>query len=138
MSAGAEPTWRGVALVAVGGSVGTMCRHLLDLSIVDLAGLPGGTFAINVSGAFLLGALIEFLALSGPDHGRRRDLRLLLGTGLLGGYTTYSALATDTAAMLVSDHAVMEAIGYALATVIVGGLACWAGVLAARAPRGRR
>lgn len=38
--------------------------------------------------------------LSGPVHGRRRDLRLLLGTGLLGGYTTYSALATDTAAVL--------------------------------------
>lgn len=37
MNTGAEPTWRGVALVAIGGSVGTLCRYLLDRSIVDIS-----------------------------------------------------------------------------------------------------
>src|SRR5690625_1114620 len=136
MSTGAEPTWRGVALVAIGGSVGTLCRYLLDRSIVDFASLPAGTFVVNVSGAFLLGVLVESLTLSGPDHGRRRDLRLLLGTGLLGGYTTYSALASDIAALLIGHH-IAEALGYGLATVLLGSLASWTGILTARTRRAR-
>lgn len=137
-SSSTTPHRWGVVLVAVGGSVGTLCRYLLDQLIGDVSGLPVGPFLINTSGAFLLGLLVASLARRGPDHGRRRDLRLLLGTGLLGGYTTYSALANDTATMLLSDHAVTEAVGYALATVVVGVLGCWAGVLTARAPGGRR
>src|SRR5690625_1607156 len=98
------PGLRGIGLVALGGTVGTLARYLLDALIGDTAGLPLGIFIINITGAFLLGVLIESLALGGPDRGRRRDLRLLLGTGLLGGYTTYSLLASDIAALLIGHH----------------------------------
>lgn len=52
-----------------------------------------GTFAANVSGAFVLGATLETLTLLGPDGGWRRHARLFLGTGFCGAFTTYSALA---------------------------------------------
>lgn len=130
------PGLRGIGLVALGGTVGTLARYLLDALIEDTAGLPLGIFIINITGAFLLGVLIESLALGGPDRGRRRDLRLLLGTGLLGGYTTYSLLASDIAALLIGHH-IAEALGYGLATVLLGSLASWTGILTARTRRAR-
>ncbi|HLS26414.1 MAG TPA: CrcB family protein [Beutenbergiaceae bacterium] len=130
------PGLRGIGLVALGGTVGTLARYLLDALIGDTAGLPLGIFIINITGAFLLGVLIESLALGGPDRGRRRDLRLLLGTGLLGGYTTYSLLASDIAALLIGHH-IAEALGYGLATVLLGSLASWTGILTARTRRAR-
>lgn len=131
------PGLRAVGLVAAGGAVGTLGRHVLDALVGDVAGLPLGILVVNLTGAFLLGVLIEALALRGPDRGRRRDLRLLLGTGVLGGYTTYSLLAADVAG-LVLDQRVLAALGYGGVTVVVGGLASWAGVLAARVHGGRR
>ncbi|MDZ5079026.1 fluoride efflux transporter FluC [Nesterenkonia sp. HG001] len=130
------PGLRGIGLVALGGTVGTLARYLLDALIGDTAGLPLGIFIINITGAFLLGVLIESLPLGGPDRGRRRDLRLLLGTGLLGGYTTYSLLASDIAALLIGHH-IAEALGYGLATVLLGSLASWTGILTARTRRAR-
>lgn len=127
---------RDVGLVALGGMIGTLARHGLQTLVADPAGLPVGILVINVTGAFLLGLLIESLDLAGPDRGRRRELRLLLGTGLLGGYTTYSLLATDVAGFLI-DRRIAEAIGYGLATIVIGGLASLAGILAARSRRAR-
>lgn len=123
-------------LVALGGSVGTAARFGLDSVIRDVAGLPIGTFVINVSGAFGLGLLIGLLVADGPETGRRRDTRLLLGTGLLGGYTTYSLVAADIATFLI-DRRIVDAAAYGLATVVVGGLAGWAGLATARAFGGR-
>lgn len=128
------PGLRGIGLVALGGMAGTLGRYIVDGLIGTITGLPLGIFIINVTGAFALGVLIESLALGGPDRGRRRDLRLLLGTGLLGGYTTYSLLATDIADLLI-DHQIAGAIAYGLATIIVGGLASWSGILAVHARR---
>lgn len=125
------PGLRGVGQVTLGGTAGTLARYLLDAFVGDAAGLPFGIFVVNITGAFLLGVLIETLVLGGPDRGRRRDLRLLLGAGFLGGYTTYSLLATDTAQLLI-DARVWAAIGYGLATIIAGGLASWIGILAAK------
>lgn len=130
------PGLRGLGLVALGGTAGTLARDVLETLITDAAGLPLDIFVINITGAFLLGALIEALALGRPDHGQQRDLRLLLGTGVLGGYTTYSLLATDVAALLIENR-IWEGIGYGLVTVITGGLASWTGILTARA-RGPR
>lgn len=132
LEADTGPRLRGIGLVTLGGTAGTLARYLLDTLIGDVAELPLGIFIVNISGAFLLGVLIETLALRGPDSGRRHDLRLLLGTGLLGGYTTYSLLATDIARLLM-DQRVWEAAGYGLATVVVGAAASWAGIVAARA-----
>ncbi|WP_240613452.1 fluoride efflux transporter FluC [Brachybacterium endophyticum] len=57
-------------------------------------------------------------------------MRLLLGIGFIGGYTTYSALATDTA-LLIGSGSAGTGVGYALGTVLLGGIATWTGILIA-------
>jgi fluoride exporter len=94
------------------------------------AGLPIATFGINVIGAFLLGVLLELLADRSLDTGWSRRIRLGVGTGGLGGFTTYSALATETV-VLAASHA-ERAIGYAVGTVIIGGVASIAGIWLSR------
>lgn len=119
-----------LALVFAGGTVGTAAREALSLAIPALNGIPLTILAINVTGAFLLGVLLDALARRGPDLGRRRVLRLLLGTGFMGGFTTYSALAADSAA-LIGDGRAGAGILYALVTLVVGGAATWAGIAVA-------
>ncbi|WP_081683878.1 Fluc/FEX family fluoride channel [Granulicoccus phenolivorans] len=128
-----------LTLVFVGGSVGVAIREALSLVFPPVpGGIPWVVLAINVTGAFLLGFLLDALARSGPDAGHRRRLRLLLGTGLLGGYTTYSGLATDTATLLGGSTPAAGP-AYALATVLLGALATGLGiVLATLTQRGRR
>lgn len=124
--------WRPLALVFAGGTVGTAARELLAVTVPPVAGVSVVIVGINVAGAFLLGLLLESLARRGPDMGGRASLRLLLGTGVLGGFTTYSALATDTGLLLAHDR-LGAALLYALGTLVVGALAGWAGILAAAA-----
>ncbi|MDH2444750.1 CrcB family protein [Amnibacterium sp. CER49] len=107
-----------LAVVLVGGTVGTAVRAAIGLIPLP-ADVPIATPAINVAGAFALGLLLAALARRGPDTGSRRTLRLLLGTGLLGGFTTYSTLAVDTAG-LVGAGGLVAGIGSALVTVIAG------------------
>ncbi len=126
-----------VWLVFAGGTLGTAARAALVTTFPSVNGVPYTVLAINLCGAFLLGTLIEQLARRGPDVGRRRALRLLLGTGFMGGFTTYSSLAADTAVLLRSGMTV-SGIGYALATVVVGAMATATGiVIAGRAGRPR-
>jgi fluoride exporter len=127
-------------LVVLGGTAGTAARAALGTVVPEAAGVPVGILAINLVGAFVLGALLEALVRRGPDTGRRRGARLLLGTGVLGGFTTYSALAAGTATLLQDGRAAVG-LGYALATVVLGGVATALGVLLGRAlpgPRGGR
>jgi CrcB protein len=129
--------WRALALVFAGGTVGTALRELLAISVPPVAGVAVVIVGINVVGAFLLGLLLETLTSRGADEGRRRQLRLLLGTGVLGGFTTYSALATDTT-LLLADDRLGAALLYALGTVVLGAFASWAGIAAAAALHRRR
>ncbi|WP_427869016.1 fluoride efflux transporter FluC [Leucobacter luti] len=117
---------RDALLVGVGGAAGALARAGVG------AVLPGpiGTLAVNVLGAFLLGLLLERF----PGAPRAR---LLLGTGVMGGFTTYSLLAVDVAQFTL-DSQLAAAIGYAAATLILGGLASWLGILAGRAGRAGR
>lgn len=123
---------RSVGWVVLGGSLGAAARYLITEGFTGLA--PWITLMINVLGAFLLGVLLEGLA-GTPDRGRRRSLRLLLGTGVLGGFTTYSSLAVDTD-LLVRQGSVGPAAVYALGTVLLGLIATVAGI--ALAGRWRR
>lgn len=119
--------WRYLGLVATGGTVGTGLREGISLLVPDLGALPIATFAINLFGAFMLGLLLDVLVRSGPDVGRRRGIRLLVGTGVLGGFTTYSALASATGVLLTAGEWWVAA-GYALGTVLLGTAASVAGI----------
>lgn len=124
--------WRSVLLVFVGGALGTAVRYLLSAAVPTVGGVPFITLVVNVTGAFVLGWLLEALALRGPDAGRRRDVRLFAGTGILGGYTTYSSFAVDTDGLFVA-HNPAAGVGYAVATIVIGALASVAGIAAAAA-----
>jgi fluoride exporter len=129
---------RSLGLVWLGGSLGTAARYAVAERVPPLRELPLGTLLVNVGGAFLLGLLLERLLRAGADVGRRRDLRLLAGTGFLGGFTTYSALATDAAGLLAADHP-GRAAAYGLGTLLLGGLASLLGLgWGARSRRGER
>ena len=117
--------------VFIGGSVGVLLRALISDHVAVDSTVPVATFGINVVGAFILSVLIEALALRGSDVGHRRALRLFLGTGLLGGFTTYSALAAQTDTMFGNDQTAL-ALAYALGTVVVGFVASLAGIALTR------
>jgi CrcB protein len=126
-----------VLLVVAGGVVGTTLRLLVTAAVPDAGGLPIDILVVNLVGAFALGLLLEVLALRGPDTGTRRRVRLLVGTGVIGGFTTYSALATDTSLLVDSDR-LLAAAAYALGTVVLGAVASIAGILVGRLTRRER
>ena len=80
---------RRLILVILGGTLGTAARLALALFIPDAGGFPVATFVVNIIGALFIGVLAARLPGSS-------ELRVLLGTGLLGGFTTYSAFAVGT------------------------------------------
>lgn len=122
--------WRYLGIVALGGAVGTALRDVISTLLPADHGVSWAVFWINVTGAFLLGVLLEALAHRGPDEGRRRVLRLLLGTGVMGGFTTYSSLAEATGALFLDGHGLVGT-GYGLLTVLVGAVATALGLVVA-------
>jgi CrcB protein len=119
-----------ILLVGVGGAVGSALRAEVAVLVPPWLGVQLGIFGVNLAGAFLLGLLLELLAEHGPDVGWSRRLRLIVGTGVLGGFTTYSALASGTAALAAVRPGL--AAGYGLATVLAGGLASVVGIAVSR------
>jgi CrcB protein len=119
-------------IVALGGLAGTLSRYGIAQAVQPDALFPWATFLANTTGSFLLGALLATFIVRGDDIGHLRTLRLLLGTGFLGGYTTYSALAVETDTLLRTDHAALG-LTYAVITVIGGLFAALAGIVTARA-----
>ena len=107
-----------LALIFVGGSVGTAARVAIG-SAFPAGDWPWATFWINIFGAAVLALVLEFLAAFGPDEGWLRRARLGIGTGVLGGFTTYSAFSVEVAQM-VRSGAIWMGAGYALASVAVG------------------
>ncbi len=123
---------RSLGVVAAGGTAGALARH----AVVTAVGVHGAvaTLAVNVTGAFALGLLLDALHHHRIGSRRRGRLRLLLGTGLLGGFTTYSGIAVEVLAR-VHEGAWGSAVGYGLVTVVAGLAACAAGVLLGRRVR---
>ncbi|MFC9558244.1 fluoride efflux transporter FluC [Agromyces sp. NPDC056965] len=120
--------WSAIALVVIGGMAGSAARAGLSLAIPTVAGVPIAIAIVNIVGAFVLGCLYSALAHRGAADASAVRLRLLLGTGFCGGFTTYSALANDTVVLAVNG-AVGASTLYALGTLLVGGLATWAGIV---------
>ena len=119
--------WSSVGLVVAGGFIGTLARHLLSIALPEWGGMLWPIFLINVVGAFALAWLLEFLARGGADVGARRAVRLFGGTGVLGGFTTYSTFAVGTDGLFVTGD-VWPGVVYAVATVVVGAAASLAGI----------
>ena len=122
--------WASICLVMIGGAFGVAGREGVSLAVPDIDQLPIAIPIVNIVGAFLLGYLYEAVARRLPGDPRGPQLKLLLGTGFCGGFTTYSSLATDTAVLLVKDRTDLALI-YVLATVLIGALATLAGLAVA-------
>lgn len=116
-----------ILVVAAGGAVGTAGRYSLTTTLGAETALPYATLVENVIGAFLLGLLLEGLVRRGPETPTHRTLRLGMGTGVLGGFTTFSALAIELERLLATGD-LRAAAAYATATVVLGLVACLAGV----------
>lgn len=119
-----------ILLVAVGGAFGSVCRHLVGVGALRLLGpgFPFGTLIVNLFGAFLMGVLVEVLA---RRFDASSELRLLLATGVLGGFTTYSSFALDTAVLWERGEA-FTAFVYVALTLVAGIGALFAGLALAR------
>lgn len=91
--------------------LGTAARLGIGLLVPDLGGFPTAILAVNILGALLIGVLAARLA--GPS-----DLRVFLGTGILGGFTTYSAFAVGSVELWTD--APLMAVAYALASLAIG------------------
>ncbi|MGY1740514.1 MULTISPECIES: fluoride efflux transporter CrcB [unclassified Blastococcus] len=116
-------------LAALGGALGALARWGVGTALEPSpGGWPWATLLVNLTGCLLLGVLLGAVFARLPD---RAWLRPLLGTGLCGGYTTYSTFAVDVV-RLVDDGAPGLAAGYVLASVVGGVLATAAGVVLGR------
>lgn len=123
--------WREVLLVAIGGGVGSALRYLVTNAVPRATSLPGwplGTLAVNVSGSLLIGFIAGLVfTRQVPGEG----LRLLLVTGMLGGYTTFSAFSLENL-VLIRDGEVLVALVNALVQVTLGLAAAALGYFAVR------
>ncbi len=119
-----------LVLVAIGGAAGACARHLSSTVALRLLGpgWPFGTFGVNIVGSLLMGLLAGWLAFRGEGGA---GWRLFLGTGVLGGFTTFSAFSLETALMVERRQFVLAA-GYAAGSVALGLAALFAGLWVAR------
>jgi CrcB protein len=117
-------------LVAAGGAIGASLRHLVNLAALRLVGpgFPWGTMAINIAGSLAMGVFIEVLA---RRFNASNELRLFVATGILGGFTTFSAFSLDFV-VLWERGAALSAMAYAIASVVGAILALFVGLWLAR------
>ncbi|MCB1438902.1 MAG: fluoride efflux transporter CrcB [Nitratireductor sp.] len=118
--------------VALGGAVGASLRHLSGLALLRLAGpgFPVGTLFVNIVGSLVMGLFIGWLARR--SGGSSTELRLFVTTGLLGGFTTFSAFSLDVANLWEKGQGTLAA-SYVLASVFFSIMAVFAGLAIARA-----
>lgn len=120
----------GLLYVALGGALGASGRHLLGMATLKTLGpdYPYGTIAANVLGGFLMGLLAGWLALKVSGG---TNLRLFLGVGLLGGFTTFSAFSLD-AFLMYEKKAYGALLSYVGGSVILSIGALVMGLILAR------
>ncbi|PST25341.1 fluoride efflux transporter CrcB [Mesorhizobium plurifarium] len=120
-----------ILLVGAGGALGSILRYLVGLWMLQRAGpaFPWGTLFVNVTGSFLIGFLAEFVM---HKMGASPEMRVFLITGVLGGYTTFSAFSLDAITLLEHGHTT-SGLAYAVASVGLSLLAVFAGLALMRA-----
>lgn len=116
--------------VAMGGAIGASARYLLAGVIQRNIGgdFPWGILLVNVIGCLAMGALTELMALRWSTS---PEIRALLTVGVLGGFTTFSSFALDTAT-LASRGGLALPIGYVLGSVLLSIMGFYAGLLVVR------
>lgn len=121
----------GVFLVALGGALGASLRYGVGLAAARVMSgdWPWGTFVANVLGSLAMGVLFGWLTFKLGEGGEQA--RLLIGTGLLGGFTTFSAFSLEAANMMRAGD-MGQAAGYILVSVIAGVAALFFGLLLAQ------
>ena len=121
----------GFLIVFIGGGIGAALRHGVNVLAAGLLGtaFPYGTLFINVSGSLVMGVIAQYFALKA---GMPQSWRLFLATGVLGGFTTFSAFSLE-AALLYERGQIAAAAIYVVASVVlaIGGL--FAGLAIVRA-----
>lgn len=111
-----------LAVIALGGALGAAARYLTGLAWPTVSGaFPTATFMINVVGCGLIGALMVLVT---DVWTRQRLLRPFLGTGVLGGFTTFSTYTVDIQQLTRAGHAA-TALLYLALTVVAALLAVW-------------
>jgi len=113
-------------IVFLGAGIGGALRHGVNVGAAKLFGFgfPLGTLIVNIVGSFLMGALAGYFAFR-PGIGQH--FRLFLTTGVLGGFTTFSAFSLDTA-LLIERHAYASAAGYVAGSVAASLVALFVGL----------
>lgn len=109
-------------LVGLGGAIGAMLRHGTNMVTLRAFGphFPWGTLCVNLFGSLAMGMLVALMVARGGSQ----ELRLLLGVGVLGGFTTFSAFSLDVFNM-IERGSIGIALAYVLASVIGGIGALW-------------
>ncbi|MCC8943034.1 fluoride efflux transporter CrcB [Bradyrhizobium sp. Arg68] len=117
-------------LVFFGGGLGATLRHLINLTCARCIGtaFPWGTFIINITGSTVMGLIAGYLAFKGQAA---QPWRLFLMTGILGGYTTFSAFSLDTA-LLYERGELGPAALYVLGSVALSIAGLFAGLAIVR------
>ncbi|MCC3304642.1 fluoride efflux transporter CrcB [Sneathiella sp. HT1-7] len=117
--------------VAIGGALGACARYgVAQIMLRQLGpGYPYGTLLVNIVGSFLMGVLIELIALRWSPS---PEMRVLLVTGFLGGFTTFSAFSLDVA-LMVEKGETLSAVSYVLMSVFLSIAGLFAGLHLMRA-----
>ena len=120
-----------IAVTAAGGALGSVMRFLVSNWFVNRfgSGFPWGTFTINVSGAFVIGIVLQLAA---TRAGFSPYLRIFIATGILGGYTTFSTFAYETYG-LGAEGLTIQSVAYAGGSILAGVAAAYAGITLVRA-----
>jgi len=119
-----------ILAIAAGGALGAVGRHYVSAHVMKLAGagFPWGTVSVNVMGSFIMGVLIEIMALRWNVG---LELRAFLTVGVLGAFTTFSTFSLDFATLL-ERGAGYAALGYAALSVVAAILALFGGLAVTR------